>query len=78
VAAFFTGLALLLALWIVGGLGSGSGAGSQLASNLSLVDHYYNNLYRGIITTPDVLYFVSLTILSLVIGSQVVESRRWR
>lgn len=78
VAAFFTGLALLLALWIVGGLGSGAGVGSQLASSLSLVDHYYNNLYRGIITTPDVLYFVSLTILALVLGSQVVESRRWR
>ncbi len=78
VAAFFAALALLLALWIVGSLGSGAGVGSQVASNLSLVDHYYNNLYRGIVTTPDVLYFVSLTILTLVLGSQVVESRRWR
>jgi hypothetical protein len=26
----------------------------------------------------DVLYYVSLTILSLFVGSQVVESRRWR
>jgi ABC-2 type transport system permease protein len=78
VAAFFAALAVLLALWIVGSLGSGAGLGSQVASNLSLVDHYYNNLYRGIVTTPDVVYFVSLTVLALVIGSQVVESRRWR
>src|SRR3990170_3103943 len=78
VAAFFVALALLLALWIVGSLGSGAGAGSLVASNLSLVDHYYNNFYRGIITTPDTLYFVSLTVLALVLGSQVVESRRWR
>jgi ABC-2 type transport system permease protein len=78
VAAFFVALALLLGMWIVGGLGSGTGLASQVVSNLSLVDHYYNNLYRGIINAPDVLYFVSLTILSLVLGSQVVESRRWR
>lgn len=78
VAAFFAGLAVLLALWIVGGIGSGSGLGSQVASNLSLVDHYYNNLYRGIVTASDVLYFVSLTVLALVLGGQVVESRRWR
>jgi ABC-2 type transport system permease protein len=78
VAAFFAALALLLALWIVGSLGNGSGLGSQVASNLSLVDHYYNNLYRGIIATPDIVYFVSLTVLALVLGSQVVESRRWR
>jgi ABC-2 type transport system permease protein len=78
VAAFFVALALLLGMWIVGGLGSGTGLASQVVSNLSLVDHYYNNLYRGIINAPDVLYFVSLTVLSLVLGSQVVESRRWR
>jgi ABC-2 type transport system permease protein len=78
VAAFFAALALLLALWIVGSLGSGASVGGQVASNLSLVDHYYNNLYRGIVTTPDVVYFTSLTILALVLGSQVVESRRWR
>lgn len=78
VAAFFVALALLLALWIVGSLGSDAGLGGQVASNLSLVDHYYDNLYRGIITTKDVLYFVSLTVLALVLGSQVVESRRWR
>jgi ABC-2 type transport system permease protein len=78
VAAFFAALAVLLALWIVGSLGSGAGVGSQVASNISLVDHYYNNFYRGIVTTPDVLYFVSMTVLALVLGSQVVESRRWR
>lgn len=78
VAAFFVALALLLALWIVGSLGNDAGLGGQVASNLSLVDHYYDNLYRGIITTKDVLYFVSLTVLALVLGSQVVESRRWR
>jgi ABC-2 type transport system permease protein len=78
VAAFFAALAVLLALWIVGSLGSGAGVGSQVASNISLVDHYYNNFYRGIVTTPDVLYFVSMTVLALVLGSKVVESRRWR
>jgi hypothetical protein len=47
-------------------------------SYLSLVDHYYNNMYQGLINLSDIVYFVSLTILSLVIASQVIESRRWR
>ncbi len=78
VAAFFVTLAILLGLWILGGLSSGAGGGSQLAGYLSFVDHFYNNFYRGILNLGDAAYFLSLTILSIFIGSQVVEARRWR
>jgi ABC-2 type transport system permease protein len=78
VAAFFGSLGALLVLWIIGAMGSGNGAGSEVLSYLSLVDHYYNNMYQGLINLSDIVYFVSLTILSLVIASQVIESRRWR
>jgi ABC-2 type transport system permease protein len=77
VAAFFTTLGVLLALWIIGGLSSGAGTGSQIAGALSFVDHYYNNFYSGILSLGDGLYYVSLTALALFVGSQIVEARRW-
>lgn len=78
VAAFFATLALLLVLWILGGLGSGAGVGSQIASYLSLVDHYYNNLYRGVVDLSDVVYYLSLTTLALFFCTRWLEARRWR
>jgi len=78
VAAFFTTLAVLLGLWIIGGFGSGSGSGSELIRNLSFVNHYYDNLYRGVLDVGDLAYFLSLTALALFLGTQVIEARRWR
>jgi ABC-2 type transport system permease protein len=78
IPAFFITLAVMLVLWIVGGLGSGSGTVSEIASNLSFVSHYYDNLFRGVLDIGDLLYYLSLTILSLFLGTQALESRRWR
>jgi len=78
VAAFFAGLAMLLGLWIIGGLGSGVGPISQVAGYLGLMDHFYNNLYRGILEASDILYYLSLTGLGLFLATQIIESRRWR
>ena len=70
--------AVLLGLWLIEGLGSGAGGGAELAEYLSLVSHYYRNLNRGVLDLGDILYFVSLTGLSLFLGSKAIESRRWR
>ena len=78
VAAFFAGLAMLLGLWIIGGVGSGGGPISQVAGYLGLMDHFYNNLYRGILEASDILYYLSLTGLGLFLATQIIESRRWR
>ncbi|MEW6569179.1 MAG: ABC transporter permease subunit [Chloroflexota bacterium] len=78
VPAFFTTLGLLLILWIVGNFAQGSGGVSDILRYLSLIDHYYGNLYRGVLDLSDSIYFLSLTALALFLGSQVVEARRWR
>jgi ABC-2 type transport system permease protein len=78
VAAFFVTLLALLALWIIGIFGRGAGTGSELLSYLSFVDHYYSNFYQGLLDLSDAIYYVSLTALALLLGSQVVEARRWR
>jgi ABC-2 type transport system permease protein len=75
--AFLGTEAVLLGLWVLGALGSGSGTGSEIAGYLGLVDHFYNNLYRGVLQITDVTYFVSLTVLALFLGAQVIQARRW-
>lgn len=77
-AAFFLTFVLILMLWIVGSLDIGAGVASQVAGYLGLVDHYYDNLYRGVLHLSDVVYFVSLTVLSLFLGTQIIQARRWR
>ena len=78
VAAFFTTLAVMLGLWIVGGFASGASGGFDLLRNLSFVDHFYTNFYQGILDLGDAVYFLSLSALALFLGSQAVEARRWR
>ncbi|HMK07699.1 MAG TPA: ABC transporter permease [Anaerolineales bacterium] len=77
-AAGFVTLAVILVLWVIGGLAAGSSSGSEVMRYLSFGDHLFDNLFQGVVDLGDVLYFVSLTILALFIGSQAVESRRWR
>lgn len=77
-AAYVVGVAITLGLWVVGGVRAGLSPASQLVSYLGLVNHYYDNLYQGILDLSDLVYYVSLTALALFLASQVVESRRWR
>jgi ABC-2 type transport system permease protein len=78
VAAFFVTLLVLLFLWIVGVFGRGTGSGSEFLSYLSFVDHFYSNFYQGLLDLSDAVYYASLTALALLLGSQIVEARRWR
>lgn len=40
--------------------------------------NWSNNFYLGIISVPDVFYYVSFTLLCLFLTARKVESRRWR
>jgi ABC-2 type transport system permease protein len=77
-AAGFVTVALILLLWVIGGLASGSGGANEVVRYLGFGDHLFDNLFQGVVDLGDVLYFVSLTVLSLFIAGQLVESRRWR
>jgi ABC-2 type transport system permease protein len=77
-AAYVAAVGITLGLWILGGVRAGVGTGSQIVSYLGLVNHYYDNLYQGIIDLSDLVYYASLTALALFLTSQIVESRRWR
>lgn len=77
-ASYVVGVGVVLLLWIIGGVRAGLSPASQLVAYLGLLNHFYDNLYQGILDLGDLLYYVSLTALGLFLASQVVESRRWR
>jgi ABC-2 type transport system permease protein len=79
IAAFFATIGILLALWVVSLISQVSGAtGNTLLSYLSLNEHFYNSFLRGIIDLKDVVYYISVIILALFLGSVSIEMRRWR
>jgi len=52
---------------------------SSLATPLEYlsVDYHFSNIARGVIDTRDLLYYVSAIGLSLMLGSMVLQKRRW-
>lgn len=79
IAAFFTTLGILLALWMIGYPAQIMGSlGSQFLTYLDFSEHFYPTFYRGIVDLKDIVFFVSVTLIALFLGSISVETRRWR
>ncbi len=80
IAAFFGTLAVLLVLWLIGApvQQATGGTGADILSYLDMQNHYYNTFLTGIVQLKDVVYFLSLTILALFVGTISLEMKRWR
>jgi len=79
VATFFTCLGLLFVLWILGILSNViGGTTGDILRYLSWPEHLFTTFYEGVIEIKDIIYFLSLTALSLFTGTIVLETRRWR
>lgn len=78
VASFFLTLAVFLLLWIIGSFAQVSPTGSELISYLDLRSHFTETFLVGVIDMRDIVYYVSLTALSLFLGSVFTEARRWQ
>ncbi len=79
VIAFFVTFVVMLILTVVGAFGDvvlGPRVGAVLA-HLSFYSHM-QNFARGLIDTRSVVYFLSLTALSLMVAFRSLESRKWR
>jgi ABC-2 type transport system permease protein len=78
VVAFFVGLAIALGLVLLRPTsGVAIGTWNEIMSYLNFLDHF-DNFYQGVIDLKDVVYFISMTALSLFLGSVFVQTRRWR
>ena len=83
IAAFATTIGVLIFLWWIASpiaqvMGMASGGLSQVFGYLAIGDHYFKNLLVGVIDLTDVVFFLSLTALSLFVATLSVEARRWR
>ena len=82
IAAFIFTMGLFVFVWWIIGpivqIVGPTGTGSNLISYLDFNQHYTTNLIRGVIDLSDVVYFVSVTALSLFLSSVWIEMRRWR
>jgi len=79
IAAFFTGLGILLSFWLIGLPSQAMGAfGSDFLSYLDVGNHFYNSFYLGVIDLKDVVYYLTGIALFLFLGKAMIEIRRWR
>jgi ABC-2 type transport system permease protein len=80
VAAFVTtSIFLVLVWWILGPVGQAAGEASSSALVIRYLDwgaHFYDNLLRGILDVPDILFYLSVTLFALVMATLAVEYRR--
>ncbi|NMB91214.1 MAG: ABC transporter permease subunit [Chloroflexi bacterium] len=79
IAAFFVTLGVLLVLWMINVPSQAAGGiGSEILRYIDFGEHYYNSFAQGIIELKDVVYYLSVTFLTLFLGTMSVETRRWR
>lgn len=78
IAAFFISEGFVLLIWLVRPASNAANSlGSTILSYLNFIDHYIN-FFRGIIDLSDVIYYLSITAISLLVGALTLETRRWR
>lgn len=80
IAAFFATLAVLLVFYLIGYPASlmGESTGATIMRYLDMSEHMYRSFFAGTLRLTDLVYFASITVLALTIGSLAVESRRWK
>jgi ABC-2 type transport system permease protein len=67
-----------LFLWLINWASQVAGSVlGEVLTYLSMI-HHFNNLSQGLISTPDLIFFLSLTYLCLFLTHRVLDSYRWR
>jgi len=77
--AFFISLFMLAIVgWLIPAAARFMATG-WVANTLEVISfsHHLESMARGVIDSRDVLFFLSLTVLGLVVSFQSIESRRW-
>jgi ABC-2 type transport system permease protein len=78
-AAFFSSMGVLVVMWwLIGAPANYLAQGGEIFSYLDMNVRFYNSMLQGILNLSDLVYFVSITVLGLFIGTIAIESRRWR
>ena len=77
--AFFISLFLLVGVLWLGPMALGWASGGAMATLMEYVSiqDRLESMSRGVIDSRDVIYFLSLTVVGLMVAFRALESRRW-
>jgi len=78
--AYVVGMIALLFLWVADAPANAMGANNVIADffqNLAL-PHHFDDFFTGVIDSQHLLYFASIAVVTIVLTTLVVQSRRWR
>jgi ABC-2 type transport system permease protein len=75
--AFFITFFVLGALWLFGDLASKAGGTLAILLNYVSFQSRLSNFWRGLIDSRDVIFFLSVTALSLMVAFRALERRKW-
>ncbi|MFZ5877899.1 MAG: ABC transporter permease subunit [Chloroflexota bacterium] len=79
ISAFFLTMGVFIFMWwLIGFPASLVQGNAGIFEYLDMKAHFYDTFNAGSIVLADVIYYVSLTVLGLFIGTSAVEMRRWR
>jgi ABC-2 type transport system permease protein len=78
IVAAVLGIALSVTFWLAGGLANTfPGPFGHLFEYLSIQEHFFD-FVLGLITSTNIIYFLSVIAVSLFLATRVLEVRRWR
>lgn len=81
IAAFVTTMGAIIFLWWIIGVIiqvlSQTGVGPAWLSYLDYSGHFFDNFLRGVLDLRDIVFYLSVTALSLFLSTMSVEARRW-
>jgi ABC-2 type transport system permease protein len=71
--------AVFLLFWVISWIGSVSSGGTSadVASYLSIIDHY-DDFAKGVIDTKHLIYYLSFISFGLYLTAKSVDTERWR
>jgi len=75
IIAYIVGIVIIAVFFLMNGMASGSGLVATLLENLSIRFHY-QNFFRGVLDSRDLLYFISLITVSLLVSGNALASRK--
>ncbi len=77
IIAYIMGIVSIAVFFLMNGMANGSGMIATLFEHLSVRFHY-QNFFRGVLDTRDLLYFISMIFVALFVSSTALSSRKYR
>jgi ABC-2 type transport system permease protein len=79
IASLFASVGFLVIFWVIGTPAQVSqGSVTSVLSYLSLPDHFYSSFLTGVVKLEDIIFYLSVTVFMLFLGTASIETRRWQ